>query len=48
MDKYTLIIDTLIGLVVCIVGIILISTVFRSDFASISADISKVIQNLLK
>ncbi|MCD6550449.1 hypothetical protein J7K24_02800 [bacterium] len=39
MDKNALILDTLIGIIVCIIGIVLLMTLLRNESASVFADL---------
>ncbi len=48
MSKFGIIFDTIIGLVICIIGLILLSTSLQGNFAAFSADISGFLQVLFK
>lgn len=48
MSKFGLIFDTIIGLVICIVGLILLATSLQGNFAAFSADIGNFFQALFK
>ncbi len=47
MDKSALILDTIIGLIVCIIGVILLMSVLRNESVSVFADIQNAFRIFL-
>ena len=48
MGKITFLLDAFVGLIVCVIGFILLSTVLREKLVSLSADIGNILQALIK
>lgn len=48
MSKFSIIFDTLVGLVICLIGLILLSTSLQDRFTALTADIGSFLQVLFK